>query len=133
MYGQSRPAPDSRLLVDGLSAVKTRRIMWKVLRITSSYWGRQMPSLDDDSVRSLVLLVEAHPWLSDFLAEALADEGYAVAQAHDGNGAFMLAEQRAPSAIALDPRALDMSVEQFLGQLSANPAIRSIPVGTAPC
>ena len=102
--------------------------MWKVLRMTSSYWGRQMPSWDDDSARRVVLLIEAHPWLNDFLAEALADEGYAVAQARDGNRALMLARQQAPAAIVLDPRALDVSVEQVLGQLSANRATRSIPV-----
>lgn len=75
-----------------------------------------------------VLLVEDDPWLRPLLAELLADEGYRVIEAADGDVVASLAAEDPPDAIVLDLRLPRKSGLEVLAELRADPATAHVPV-----
>lgn len=74
-----------------------------------------------------ILIVDDHREITDMVAEALLDEGYAVRVAHDGLAALSEIERRAPDLLLLDVAMPRMSGEQVLARLRGGAAPR-LPV-----
>jgi CheY-like chemotaxis protein len=74
-----------------------------------------------------VLVVEDDPMIQEVLALALADEGYEVATATDGDALAEAAVDR-PAVILLDVNMPGMDGLEVLDHLRADPATRPIPV-----
>lgn len=76
-----------------------------------------------------MLVVDDDPYIRDALADVLADEGYAVTAARDGEEAleFLRASLR-PAVILLDLRMPGMSGWEVRKRLLADPELSGIPV-----
>lgn len=71
------------------------------------------------SVAPTILVVDDEPHIVDLLATVLADEGYQVARAYDGEQAWNLVHQRPPNLIISDvsmPRLDGLDLVQRLHQ-----------------
>ena len=75
-----------------------------------------------------VLVVDDDPSLRLVLTEALAQEGYTVVQAPDGQVGLRLAERLAPDVILLDLALPGKSGLDVLEELKGRQATRAIPV-----
>jgi len=75
-----------------------------------------------------VLVVDDEPMLRDTLAHLLADEGYVVDVAVDGEDALALVHAARPDAILLDLMMPGMNGRQFLQALRSEPAYEQVPV-----
>ena len=75
-----------------------------------------------------VLVVDDEPMIRETLGQVLADEGYAVDVAIDGNDALARVRAARPDAILLDLLMPGMNGRQFLQELRAEPAYAEIPV-----
>ena len=80
------------------------------------------------SAQQTVLLIEDDPWLRSLLTDILADEGYAVLPATNGQAGLSLAQQHPPDVILLDLALPDRSGLEVLRQLKTQPPTRHIPV-----
>jgi DNA-binding response OmpR family regulator len=76
----------------------------------------------------LILVVEDDDWIRSLLAELLADEGYRVLEAADGDAALRLAAEHVPDVIVLDLRLPGKSGLDVLAELRAAEATASTPV-----
>jgi CheY-like chemotaxis protein len=82
-------------------------------------------SLDTRSV----LVVDDDPYIRDALADVLADEGYEVTAARDGEEALeILRASLRPAVILLDLRMPGMSGWEVRKRLLADPELSAIPV-----
>ena len=85
-----------------------------------------MPS---DPGGGTILIIEDDADIRDFMAEALADEGHAVATAQDGQDALVwLGNNPAPRLIILDLWMPTMGGEEFRREQLKDPSLASIPV-----
>src|SRR5690242_9202088 len=78
--------------------------------------------------RKRVLLIEDDAWIRTFLRDALADSGYAVAEAADGRTAIRLADEHPPDIVLLDLAMPEVTGLDVLHELRRRPATRQIPV-----
>ena len=82
---------------------------------------------DDRCDLPLVLVVEDHPDMRRFVVEALRDELRVVAAA-DGNEALEMAMAQPPDLVVTDLMMPNLSGEQLVAELRAQPALAQIPV-----
>ena len=75
-----------------------------------------------------VLLVEDEPAQREVLAYNLEAEGFAVAQAGDGEEAMMLVDEAAPDIIILDWMMPNLSGIEVCRRLKMRPETRNIPI-----
>ncbi len=75
-----------------------------------------------------ILVIDDEPMVRDTLAQVLADEGYVVDVAVDGNDALAHVRAARPDAILLDLMMPGMNGRQFLQLLREDPAYASVPV-----
>lgn len=75
-----------------------------------------------------MLVVDDEPMVRDTLGQVLADEGYVVDTAVDGEDALERVYEARPDAILLDLMMPGMNGRQFLQQLRAEPAYAEVPV-----
>jgi DNA-binding response OmpR family regulator len=75
-----------------------------------------------------VLLIEDDAWIRAFLRDALADSGYAVAEAADGRTGIMLVAKNQPDIVLLDLAMPDVTGVDVLHELRRHPATRQLPV-----
>jgi DNA-binding response OmpR family regulator len=75
-----------------------------------------------------ILVVDDEPMLRDTLGQVLADEGYVVDIAIDGEDALERVHAARPDAILLDLMMPGMNGRQFLQALRDDPAYASVPV-----
>jgi len=75
-----------------------------------------------------VLVVEDDPWIRSLMADLLAGEGYAVAQASDGKAGLEMAEESDPDVILLDLAMPEKSGLDVLHELKTSKPTRDIPV-----
>ncbi|MDO8721350.1 MAG: response regulator [Syntrophales bacterium] len=78
--------------------------------------------------RELVLVIEDEPRSAELISIYLAQAGYRVARAADGEEGLRLAGELQPSAITLDIMLPKMDGWQVLKALKENPVTREIPV-----
>lgn len=76
----------------------------------------------------LVLIVDDATDLRTLLAQWLAGNGWAVAQAADGRQALQHVGQRRPDVLLLDLGLPDLSGAQVVTRLRAEPATASLPI-----
>ncbi len=81
-----------------------------------------------DPAGPLVLVIDNDPAARDLITHYLAEGGYRVASAADGEEAIRLAEALRPDAITLDMLLPDRDGLLILAQLKTSPDTRSIPV-----
>ena len=86
------------------------------------------PTDDTKQERNTILVVEDNPQAAKLLSLYLAQAGYQVLTAQNGNQALKLAAQHHPMAITLDLLLPDMDGWQVLTELKAMPRTRNIPV-----
>jgi len=75
-----------------------------------------------------VLVVDDEPMVRETLGQVLADEGYVVDLAVDGEAALELVHAARPDAILLDLMMPGMNGRQFLKALRDEPAYAAVPV-----
>jgi DNA-binding response OmpR family regulator len=75
-----------------------------------------------------ILVIDDEPMVRDTLAQVLADEGYIVDVAVDGEDALERVHAARPDAILLDLMMPGMNGRQFLQALRDDPAYSSVPV-----
>ena len=75
-----------------------------------------------------VLVVDDEPALLDVLAQVLADEGYAVATARDGEHALRQAERERPDLVLMDVMMPRLDGRDALRRLRVHPDLRAVPV-----
>lgn len=75
-----------------------------------------------------MLVVDDEPMVRDTLAQVLADEGYVVVTAVDGDDALDRVHEARPDAILLDLMMPGMNGRQFLQALRNEPAYAEVPV-----
>jgi DNA-binding response OmpR family regulator len=75
-----------------------------------------------------ILVIDDEPMVRDTLGQVLADEGYIVDVAVDGNDALERVHAARPDAILLDLMMPGMNGRQFLQALRDDPAYASVPV-----
>ena len=75
-----------------------------------------------------ILVVDDEPMVRDTLAQVLADEGYIVDIAVDGNDALACVHAARPDVILLDLMMPGMNGRQFLQALRDDPSYASVPV-----
>jgi CheY-like chemotaxis protein len=75
-----------------------------------------------------VLIVDDDPSIQGFLAEALADEGYAVQVAANGRAALTILCQWRPDLILLDLMMPEMDGWLFRAEQRALPGVADVPV-----
>lgn len=75
-----------------------------------------------------VLVVDDEPMVRETLGQVLADEGYVVDLASDGERALERVRAARPDAILLDLMMPGMNGRQFLQQLRAQPEYATVPV-----
>lgn len=75
-----------------------------------------------------VLVVDDEPMVRETLGQVLADEGYVVDLAVDGESALERVTAARPDAILLDLMMPGMNGRQFLQALRENPAYATVPV-----
>jgi Amt family ammonium transporter len=75
-----------------------------------------------------ILVVEDNPVVNSLVSRLLRDEGYEVAQAHDGEEGLRLASLLIPRAIIMDIRLPRMDGFHVLDALKRSPGLSQIPV-----
>ena len=75
-----------------------------------------------------VLVVDDEPALLDVVSQVLADEGYAVATARDGEHALRLAERERPDLVLMDVMMPRLDGRDTLRRLREHPDLRNVPV-----
>lgn len=75
-----------------------------------------------------ILVVDDEPMVRDTLGQVLADEGYVVDTAVDGEDALDRVQAARPDAILLDLMMPGMNGRQFLQALRTDPAYAQVPV-----
>ena len=78
--------------------------------------------------RTTVLVIEDDPWTRTMEAALLVEEGYAVAEAKNGDEGLRLVAQLNPDVILLDLALPTTSGLDVLRELKGNPSTRHIPV-----
>ena len=76
----------------------------------------------------LILVVEDEPALATLLRYNLEKEGFSVAEAHDGEEAFLQLAERIPDAILLDWMLPQISGLEICRQIRRAPRWRTLPV-----
>lgn len=76
----------------------------------------------------LVLIVEDHDDTQTCVAEQLADYGFEVATASDGESALRLMRERRPALVYLDMNLPNVSGYDVCEQIRSDPALQDIPV-----
>jgi two-component system, OmpR family, phosphate regulon response regulator PhoB len=82
----------------------------------------------DTLTRPLVLVVEDEPALATLLRYNLEKEGFAVAEAHDGEEALLQLSERTPDAILLDWMLPQVSGLEICRRIRRTPQWRGLPV-----
>ncbi|MGP1387407.1 MAG: EAL domain-containing protein [Thainema sp.] len=85
-------------------------------------------SVNDESTRADILIVDDTPANLRFLASTLSQQGYKVRCVTNGRMALTAAQTTPPDLVLLDIRMPDLSGYEVCEQLKANPATQSIPV-----
>jgi CheY-like chemotaxis protein len=80
------------------------------------------------SVQPLVLIVDDDAWIRSVMTEMLVDEGYAVAEASNGQIGLELAERLQPAVIVLDLALPGRSGLEVLRELKKRRPTHDIPV-----
>jgi DNA-binding response OmpR family regulator len=75
-----------------------------------------------------VMVVEDEATTADMVAVALADEGYRVVVARDGQAALQVMQSTPPDAILLDLRLPTVDGWQVVRRCRADPATSAIPI-----
>ncbi|MDF2230992.1 response regulator [Albimonas sp. CAU 1670] len=75
-----------------------------------------------------VLIAEDEPHIVESLRFILAREGYAVAEAGDGESAFQSVEAERPDLLILDVMLPRLNGFELLRRLRADPALTGLPV-----
>jgi CheY-like chemotaxis protein len=78
--------------------------------------------------RKTVLVIEDDPWTRTTEAALLVEEGYAVAEAKNGDEGLRIAAQCCPDVILLDLALPTSSGLDVLRELKGNPSTQDIPV-----
>lgn len=76
----------------------------------------------------VILVVDDDPWIQQLLELVLADEGYTVVIANNGDEALAILDERQPSLILLDWMMPRMNGQQFARELSRRGLRSEIPV-----
>jgi CheY-like chemotaxis protein len=76
----------------------------------------------------LVLIVEDHADTQMCIAEQLADHGFEVLTASDGESAIRLMHERRPAVVYLDMNLPNLSGYDVCEQIRADPSLRDTPV-----
>jgi len=76
----------------------------------------------------LVLVVEDHEDTQTCIAEQLADYGFEVETASDGESAMRLMRERRPALVYLDMNLPNLSGYDVCEQIRTDPALKDIPV-----
>jgi two-component system phosphate regulon response regulator PhoB len=84
--------------------------------------------MQSEENRRLILVVEDDPWTRTMESALLAGEGYAVAEAKDGDEALILIEKLHPAAVLLDVALPRVSGLEVLRRIKANPETRETSV-----
>jgi two-component system response regulator (stage 0 sporulation protein F) len=79
-------------------------------------------------VQPLVLIIDDDVWIRSVMTEILVAEGYAVAEATDGQAGLELAEQLQPAVIVLDLALPGRSGLEVLRELKDRQPTQDIPV-----
>lgn len=87
-----------------------------------------MQTSDIDIFSSRVLIADDIQQNRELLEAYLADEGYEIIMASDGQQTMQLVEQQQPDLILLDIMMPRMSGYEVCSQIKADPAKRGIPV-----
>ncbi len=87
-----------------------------------------MRDATERSHRTTVLIVEDDRWLREVLANLLAEDGYNVVQASNGESGLRLARHNTCDAILLDLTLPELRGTSVLRELKRDPATRDIPV-----
>ncbi|MGZ4738380.1 MAG: ATP-binding protein [Ilumatobacteraceae bacterium] len=97
--------------------------------IVPGYAPDETTAIEVDERRDLplVLVVEDHPDMRRFIAEALRDELRVIAAA-DGNQALALAQSQLPDLIVTDLMMPNLGGQQLVAELRAQPLLAQIPV-----
>jgi len=82
----------------------------------------------DTLTRPLILVVEDEPALSTLLRYNLEKEGFAVAEAHDGEEALLQLSERTPDAVLLDWMLPQVSGLEICRRIRRTPQWRGLPV-----
>lgn len=85
-------------------------------------------SVNDESTRADILIVDDTPANLRFLASTLSQQGYKVRCVTNGRMALTAAQTTPPDLVLLDIRMPDLSGYEVCEQLKANPATQAIPV-----
>lgn len=85
-------------------------------------------SVNHESTRADILIVDDTPANLRFLASTLTQQGYKVRCVTNGRMALTAAQTTPPDLVLLDIRMPDLSGYEVCEQLKANPATQSIPV-----
>jgi CheY-like chemotaxis protein len=75
-----------------------------------------------------VLVVDDDEALRELVAEAIADAGYSVEQAENGQEALTKMRQSSPCIVVLDLMMPVMDGWQVVGEMEADPALAKVPV-----
>ena len=87
------------------------------------------PSAPETMLRGqLVLIVEDHEDTQTCVAEQLADYGFEVLTASDGESAMRLMLERRPAVVYLDMNLPNLSGYDVCEQIRADPSLRDIPI-----
>jgi len=82
----------------------------------------------DTLARPLILVVEDEPALATLLRYNLEKEGFAVAEAHDGEEALLQLSERTPDAVLLDWMLPQVSGLEICRRIRRTPQWRGLPV-----
>jgi CheY-like chemotaxis protein len=87
------------------------------------------PTINETIPRGqLVLIVEDHEDTKSCVAEQLADYGFEVATASDGESALRLIHERRPALVYLDMNLPTLSGYDVCEQIRTDPSLQDLPV-----
>jgi DNA-binding response OmpR family regulator len=112
------------VVLDRVSVAKS--LSWGLFRLSEEKEGREMTTAPTH--RKTVLVIEDDPWTRTTEAALLVEEGYAVAEARNGDEGLRLALQHNPDVILLDLALPTTSGLDVLRELKGNPTTQHIPV-----
>lgn len=87
-----------------------------------------MSTTEVDITKSRVLIADDIQQNRELLEAYLADEGYEIVMAHDGQQTMQMVDEHQPDLILLDIMMPRMSGYEVCSRLKADPARRGIPV-----
>jgi len=87
-----------------------------------------MYTTDKEATKGTILIVEDEPMFRRVYKDVLANDGYKVLVAEDGEGGWQMAKSEKPSLILLDLNLPKLHGLEVLGNIRADGTIKDIPV-----